>query len=189
MCGWRRLSASGLVRTSRQEAQVPQLDHVVIIVKENHTFDNYFGTFPGANGQAPAAPAPDPPASDPLHTHGAWLSAQAAGGGGGVQMGYGQNDIPAYWAYAQQYVLCDNYFTDVASQSEPNHLFLIAADSPIIDNASRRRNYQPQPPYHLSSLPAALEAAGHTWRNYADTNESYFDHVAALAGHHGNVPA
>lgn len=24
--------------------------HVVIIVKENHTFDNYFGTFPGAEG-------------------------------------------------------------------------------------------------------------------------------------------
>jgi phospholipase C len=24
--------------------------HVIIIVKENHTFDNYFGTFPGAEG-------------------------------------------------------------------------------------------------------------------------------------------
>ena len=26
------------------------IQHVVIIVKENHTFDNYFGRFPGANG-------------------------------------------------------------------------------------------------------------------------------------------
>ena len=26
------------------------IEHVVIIVKENHSFDNYFGTFPGANG-------------------------------------------------------------------------------------------------------------------------------------------
>ena len=26
------------------------IEHVVIIVKENHTFDNYFGTFPGATG-------------------------------------------------------------------------------------------------------------------------------------------
>jgi len=26
------------------------VEHVVIIVKENHCFDNYFGTFPGANG-------------------------------------------------------------------------------------------------------------------------------------------
>jgi phospholipase C len=27
-----------------------RIDHVVIIIKENHTFDNYFGTFPGAEG-------------------------------------------------------------------------------------------------------------------------------------------
>src|SRR5713226_3426473 len=26
------------------------IKHVVVIVQENHTFDNYFGTFPGANG-------------------------------------------------------------------------------------------------------------------------------------------
>ena len=26
------------------------IKHVVVIVKENHTFDNYFGSFPGAEG-------------------------------------------------------------------------------------------------------------------------------------------
>ena len=26
------------------------IDHVFIIFKENHTFDNYFGSYPGANG-------------------------------------------------------------------------------------------------------------------------------------------
>ena len=26
------------------------VEHVVLILKENHTFDNYFGTFPGADG-------------------------------------------------------------------------------------------------------------------------------------------
>jgi len=26
----------------------PLVDHVVIIVKENHTYDNYFGTFPNS---------------------------------------------------------------------------------------------------------------------------------------------
>jgi len=31
-----------------------KIDHVVIIVKENHCFDNYFGTFPGANGMTNA---------------------------------------------------------------------------------------------------------------------------------------
>jgi len=33
------------------------IEHVVIIVKENHGFDNYFGTFPGANGAKKAVRA------------------------------------------------------------------------------------------------------------------------------------
>src|SRR5882724_13259799 len=27
-----------------------QIQHVIYIIKENRTFDSYFGTFPGANG-------------------------------------------------------------------------------------------------------------------------------------------
>jgi phospholipase C len=160
------------------------IEHVVIIVKENHTFDNYFGTFPGANGAV--LPPADDPLPDPQHDHAAWLASLA---NGGVALQYKEANIPIYWAYAQQYALCDNYFTDVASQSEPNHLFLIAADSPVIDNASRSRRYQPQPPFDLPSLPAALQAAGRTWRNYADPNESYFDHIAALASSPWNQPS
>ncbi|HKD75012.1 MAG TPA: alkaline phosphatase family protein [Ktedonobacterales bacterium] len=161
------------------------IEHVVIIVKENHTFDNYFGTFPGANG-AQLTQAPDPIA-DPRHDHVAWLESIKTGGG--INRQYTQQDIAAYWALAQQYTLCDNYFTDVASQSEPNHLFLIAADSPVIDDTSAHRTYQPQPPYTLPSLPVTLAAAGRTWRNYADPNESYFDHIADLKGNAWNVPA
>jgi len=132
--------------------------HVVIIVKENHTFDNYFGRFPGVNGaQFPQAGDPTP---DPPHDHRAWLKRN--GPTGAVRLQYTQRDIPLYWAYARKYTLCDHYFTDVASQSEPNHLMLIAADSPIIDNASPHRAYQPQPPYDLPSLPAALVQEGMT---------------------------
>jgi phospholipase C len=88
------------------------IQHVVIIVKENHTFDNYFGTFPGATGATlPQAPDPLP---DPLHDHAAWLNSVARGGG--LKQQYKKADIGAYWAFAQQYTLCDNYFTDVASQ-------------------------------------------------------------------------
>jgi phospholipase C len=162
------------------------IEHVVIIVKENHTFDNYFGTFPGATG-IKLAPAPDPQVADPLHDHSAWLAAQAHGGG--LREQYGKNDIPAYWAYAQNHSLCDNYFTDVASQSEPNHLHLIAADSPIMDNSTQHRFYQPMPPYDLPNLPATLEAAGHTWRNYADPRSSYFTNIVGLVNHQWNLPA
>src|SRR5689334_1658590 len=49
------------------------IQHVVIIFKENHTFDNYFGRFKGADGEATLPLAPDPPASDHAHDHATWL--------------------------------------------------------------------------------------------------------------------
>jgi phospholipase C len=159
------------------------IEHVVIIVKENHTFDNYFGTFPGANGKK-LPHAPDPVNDKLRHDHAAWLTGSDQAG----KTQYDKSDIPAYWAYAQQYTLCDNYFSDVATESEPNHLFLIAADSPIIDNASTKRHYQQQAPYNLPSLPAALAGAGLEWRNYGDPLESYFRHITALAGQPWNIP-
>jgi len=27
-----------------------RIDHIIFIIQENHSFDNYFGTYPGANG-------------------------------------------------------------------------------------------------------------------------------------------
>jgi phospholipase C len=155
------------------------IDHVIIIVKENHTFDNYFGTFPGANGVATLQHASDPPAGgDPPHNHRAWLRNPT-----GVQQQYHESDIPAYFAYARQFALCDNFFTQVASQSEPNHLMLITADSPIIDNSNKKsRPWQPHDPFNLPSLPASLAKAKLSWKSYGDPNFNYFNHIAALKG-------
>src|ERR1700674_1070170 len=129
--------------------------HVVVIFKENHTFDNYFGTFPGASG-AKMAHSPNPPALDPDHRHQAWLNRAQ----GAVREQFLESDIPAYFAYARQFTLCDNYFTDVAGPSTPNHLMVLTADSPVVDNPHG------QPVYDLPSLAANLDAAGLPWRNY-----------------------
>src|SRR5579863_5869199 len=114
------------------EAMASPIKTVVIIVKENHTFDNYFGTFPNADGDPTLPQAPNPPAHDPSHTHDAWLQRQTRA----VRLGYKESDIPAYFSYAREFTLCDRYFTAVAGPSTPNHLMLIAADSPVIDNPS-----------------------------------------------------
>jgi phospholipase C len=37
-------------------SSVPQIQHVIILMQENRSFDNYFGTFPGANGIPTPAP-------------------------------------------------------------------------------------------------------------------------------------
>jgi hypothetical protein len=34
-----------------------------------------------------------------------------------VKLQYSESDIPAYFSFARQFTLCDNYFTKVASQS------------------------------------------------------------------------
>jgi phospholipase C len=165
-------------RASRTASVIAKgsVEHVVIILKENHTFDSYFGTFPGANGDSSLAHASNPPQGTFSNNHAAWLARATKA----VQEQYLQSDIPSYWAYAQQFTLCDNFFTDVASDSTPNHLMLIAADSPVINNPPSSS----QPSYNIPSLPANLQAAGLTWRSYGSFA---FPYITALQGNPWNL--
>ncbi len=123
-------------------ANASPIEHVVIIVKENHGYDNYFGSLPGGNGVAMPA-SPNPPPQDPDHRHAAWLKRDHTA----PRVAFPQSDIPHYWGYADEFTLCDNYFTDVAGPSTPNHLMAIMADSAgLIDNpsTSSRRSSTPR---------------------------------------------
>src|SRR5262249_1166006 len=126
------------------------IKHVVVIVKENHTFDNYFGSFPGAEGTTQcktskgmiACPhAPDNMPRDLDHGHPAalaewnlgamdgWDSVSSTGAGGDnlAYAQYGEKDIPNYWAYAKAYALGDHFFANVLGPSFPGHMFVLAA--------------------------------------------------------------
>jgi len=73
----------------RARAAPRPVDHVVLIIKENHSFDNYFGTFPGADGtQLPHSA--NPPPQDPDHRHGAWLTRHDTA----VRAQFTEQDIP-----------------------------------------------------------------------------------------------
>lgn len=155
-------------------ATASPIKHVVIIVKENHGFDNYFGNFPGAEG-ATMAHSPNPPPKDPDHRHAAWLTRDTTA----PRVQFQEVDIPHYWNYAKQFALCDNYFTDVAGPSTPNHLMLIMADSPLINNPSTNYRKNPGPVlYDQPSLPSQLDAAGLTWGNYAGYAFEFIKHTA-----------
>ena len=39
-----------LVTAARAQSGAIPIEHFIFIVQENHSFDNYFGTYPGANG-------------------------------------------------------------------------------------------------------------------------------------------
>src|SRR5262249_48834269 len=96
---------------------------------------------------------------------------------------YGEAELPGYWQLAREFTLCDQYFSEVAGPSTPNHLMLICADAPMMNNPAH--NYRPQPgdALTLASLPAALEAKGLRWGNYGGYAFHYIDE---LAGHNGN---
>src|SRR5260370_12163184 len=97
------------------------IEHVVIVVKENHGLDNYFGTFPGANGMA-MAHSPNPPKKDPNHHHPAWLTRAKTA----PRVQVLEADIPKYWASARSLTPCDSYFNHVALAPRPHHLLVLS---------------------------------------------------------------
>ncbi len=116
----------------------------------------------------------------PRHDHQAWLERAAKA----ARKQYAKENIPAYFAYAEQFTLCDHHFTEVAGPSTPNHLMLIAADSPLINNPHHRDPIELQPPFDLPSLPASLESAGLDWRNYRGYA---FNFISSLRRHRASV--
>ncbi len=49
-----------VVSTYSQSSSIP-IEHFIFIIQENHSFDNYFGTYPGANGIPPGTALADYP--------------------------------------------------------------------------------------------------------------------------------
>jgi phospholipase C len=136
-----------------KKSGIDQIEHIVFIIKENHSFDNYFGTFPGANGATsgtistgqviPLGHTPDS-SRDMGHTyHDAVVSIDSGkmdkfdigvdqcnvNGDYQCMSQYLQSDIPNYWTYAQTFALSDNMFSSLEGPSFPNHLYTVAAQS------------------------------------------------------------
>jgi phospholipase C len=56
-----------LCPVSAQHASSLPIDHFIYIIQENHSFDNYFGTFPNANGIPTGTALPDYPGGPPVN--------------------------------------------------------------------------------------------------------------------------
>lgn len=135
------------------------IKHVVFILKENHTFDNYFGAYPGVDGASTGTihnghivdldDSPNFIPQDILHDNADCVMAMDHGKmdrfdliPGSFQENllinytrYRQDQIPNYWELASRFVVADKFFTSVHGPSFPNHLFTIAAQSGgAIDN-------------------------------------------------------
>ena len=130
-----------------------KIQHVVFIMKENRSFDHYFGKFPGADGtnsgmistgqSIPLWRAPDIMFHDEDHM---WQGSRIAYDGGKMDMfdinnnsnvngdfeAYTQmteEDIPSYWAYARKFVLADHTFQSSNSPTFSSHFYFVAASA------------------------------------------------------------
>jgi phospholipase C len=123
------------------------IKRVIFILKENRSFDQLFGRFPGADGVTsaidgtttrPLTPAPDDHPDIP-HCWRCSVRAYNEGRMDGFTQTedsasyaytqFRQEDIPNLWHLAQRFVLSDNFFASAQGASFPNHLFAIAATS------------------------------------------------------------
>jgi phospholipase C len=144
--------ASTFQRRSSNTTGISAIQHVVFIIKENRSYDNYFGKYPGADGATsgtlssgqvvPLTQSPDQTYPyDPEHGYGSSIESNDGGkmdrfdmlqdaNINGFLLSYTQlkpADIPNYWTYAQNFVISDRTFSAIKSDSFTNHLFAIAA--------------------------------------------------------------
>jgi phospholipase C len=163
--------ATGRIAPASQAAPsaaqgLAKIDHFIFIIKENHSFDNYFGRFPGADGATtgrlssgatvPLAEAPDQVYPDLAHGPADATAAVDAGRmdrfdrlPGALTLGVNhaytamyERDIPDYWAYARRFTLDDHFFSTIMGPTFPNHLVTIAAQSGgVISNPQHSANH------------------------------------------------
>lgn len=182
-----------------RDASAP-FSHVMIIMQENHSFDNYFGTYPTGNGTVAdsitlaiagingiptgtclpylngcVSPRLSTSANseNPVEGQSAYEGDYTFGSGfprssGPQSMVYfDYHSLAAYWDYAEEYGLADNYFAAALSQTTPNRLLLLAGDTPVSSN------YGP-PPYisYNRTIFGQLDSRGIKWGYFDLINKS-----------------
>lgn len=136
------------------------IQHIIVVMQENRTFDNYFWTYPGQVGYNATLCVPLDPSqpalgcmkphltTNPVLTSDIphdWNSSRAsynngsmngfltaASGNPEVMDYYDNSTLPYLWDYASHYVLADQFFSSVKSASQPNHWYMIAGTSPMV---------------------------------------------------------
>ncbi len=168
---------------------ITPIGHVFVIMKENHAFDNYFGTFPGVDGLPANVSLPDgyggtvsphwmnaTSSPDISHDRQAELTAYANGTNDGfalavdggdralanVTMGYyDAREVRDYWSLARNFTLADRYFQSVLGPTIPNRLFSFAGT-----NAGVATDSIAGSSFDLPTVFDQLASRGITWRYY-----------------------
>lgn len=161
-------------------ARETPLDHIVLLMQENRSFDHYFGLFPNAAGLSECAPvsrASTLALGDPSHLTDTAVAEYDAGkndnfkllGGTRAVTYYTGEDIPYYWALAHRFTLCDHYFCSVLGPTFPNRLYSVAASAGGFKDDPRTIDPSLLPRPNLADR---LDEAGVSWGCYIATMPS-----------------
>jgi phospholipase C len=224
-CGALKNAASTVTPTTACST-LNDIDHVVIFIQENRSFDHYFGSYRGVRGfsdQSAAFRQPDPAntASSPsgvllpFHldtsqtnsacthdiTHD-WVPQHQSWNGGSMDsfvtsrlpinandavlsMGYyTRADLPFYYAVADAFTLCDNYFCSVMGPTDPNRLYTMAASidpagqngGPVLQTlVLNRASLFGKLTY--TTMPEQLQARGISWKVYTSPDQSILNGI------------
>jgi len=131
------------------------IEHVIVCCQGDHSFDHWFGSYPGLppgygippgfaqpDGRggtvrpyhlSPLSSGADGPRQDWAAMHREWNEGRMDGfyiTNGRLAMGYYEySDLPYYYALLPQFALCANYFSGMLAESYPNRLVLYSGTS------------------------------------------------------------
>jgi phospholipase C len=202
-------------------SKLSDIEHVVILIQENRSFDHYFGSYRGVRGFSDKSTAFQQPDSAntttspigsllPFHLdtsttnaacthdishdwvpqHQSWNSGAMDGfvnsrlavnaNDAVLSMGYyTRADLPYYYALADAFTICDNYFCSVIGPTDPNRLYTVAASldpdgkngGPILQTiVTNRSSIYGRLTY--TTMPEQLQARGVSWKVYSSPDET-----------------
>jgi phospholipase C len=206
--------------------KLTEIEHVVIFIQENRSFDHYFGSYGGVHGfseQSLAFQQPDsantvnPPVLKllPFHLdtsttnaacthdithdwvpqHQSWNNGVMNGfvssrlpinsNDAALTMGYyTRADLPYYYAVADAFTICDNYFCPVIGPSDPNRLYTMAASidpdgkngGPLLQTLGvNRSSFFGRLTY--TTMPEQLQARGISWKVYTSPDANILNTI------------
>lgn len=173
--------------------QLPQIEHIVVVMMENHSYDNYLGMLrrgdgftlghdhqpvhsnTDANGNVVRAFAmPNAcqsnggPSQNWNHSHQSFNGGKNDGfvrASGPVAMGYWTPEtIPFYYSLAQTFPLCDRWFSSTLAQTYPNRRFLFAGTAYGDISTDAAHILSAEPPN--GTIMDQLDAHSVSWRDY-----------------------
>jgi phospholipase C len=136
------------------------IDHVVLVMMENRSFDHFLGWLPGANGRQAGLRYPDFTGQlqpthhltdfqgcgfqDPDHSYeGGRIEYDSGKCDGWLRVNdvysigyYEQSDLAFLGAAAPGWTVCDNYFAAIMAETYPNRLYQHAAQTDRLHNST-----------------------------------------------------